>query len=156
MTRDLETGQETELQRAVKPSIVGPLAVSPDGQRLAFVQWDERGTTLLKVMPAAGGEPHDLLGVQQPEWISALVWAFDSRHLIYATAASGQARQFGLWRISAEGGEPHSLGLTMEGLSLYGLSVHPDGRHIAFTAGRPHRNEVWVLENFLPELKSIK
>lgn len=150
VARDLETGQETELQRVVKPFFVGPLAVSPDGQRLAFVRWDERGTAVLKVMPATGGESHDVLGVQQSEWISALAWAFDSRHLIYAIAASGQERQFELWRISAEGGEPQSLGLTMEGLSLYGLSVHPDGRHIAFTAGRPHRNEVWVLENFLP------
>jgi hypothetical protein len=29
------------------------------------------------------------------------------------------------------------------------LSVHPDGRRIAFTAGQDS-NEVWALENFLP------
>jgi hypothetical protein len=29
------------------------------------------------------------------------------------------------------------------------LSCHPDGRRIAFGAGRD-RGEVWVLENFLP------
>ena len=41
----------------------------------------------------------------------------------------------------------------MEGLLPYGLSVHPDGRRIAFTAGTPVRSEVWVMENFLPALK---
>lgn len=28
-----------------------------------------------------------------------------------------------------------NLGVAMEGLSPYGLSVHPDGQRIAFTAG---------------------
>ena len=48
--------------------------------------------------------------------------------------ASGDER-FELWRISTDGGEPEPLGLAMEGIRLLGLSVHPDGRRIAFTAG---------------------
>jgi Tol biopolymer transport system component len=52
-----------------------------------------------------------------------------------------------LWSISVQGGEPRKLELTAE--NMRDLSVHPDGRHIAFTAGRD-RSEVWVMENFLP------
>jgi Tol biopolymer transport system component len=157
VVRDLETGGETELFSVVRPSFVGPLIVSPDGRRLAYVWRDlQKGTSVLTVMPAAGGEPRELLRRQPPEGIGDLGWMPDSRRIVYATRTSGEERKFELWRISAEGGEPQSLGLTMEGLSLYGLSVHPDGRHIAFTAGRPHRNEVWVLENFLPPPKAAQ
>ena len=48
-----------------------------------------------------------------------------------------------------------NLGLVMEGLEPYGLSVHPDGKRIAFTAGTD-REEVWVLKDFLPALKNTK
>jgi len=35
------------------------------------------------------------------------------------------------------------------------LAIHPDGRQIAFTAGEV-KEEVWVMENFLPALKAAK
>ena len=52
-----------------------------------------------------------------------------------------------VWRIAAAGGQPESLGLVMDGLAPYGLSVHPDGERIAFTAGRQPRDEIWVLSS---------
>ena len=55
-----------------------------------------------------------------------------------------------LWRVSAEGGEPRKLDLTAE--AIRDLCVHPDGRHIAYTAGKD-RLEVWALDNFLPGTK---
>ena len=63
--------------------------------------------------------------------------------------------ELGLWMISGEGGVLRNLGLAMNGRP-FGLSVHPDGRRIAFTAGTPRRPEVWVLENFLPPVKAAK
>ncbi|MFQ5817467.1 MAG: TolB family protein, partial [Terriglobia bacterium] len=160
VARDLGSGREKELYRAASPARVAHLGVSPDGQRLAFVWWDPKeGTTAVKVISTSGGEARELLklpaaqlsGYGQP--VFALAWTPDSRHIIYAPSTAGQKHRFELWRISADGGEPQNLGLAMEGLSLYGLSVHPDGRRIAFTAGTPRRSEVWVLENFLPPLK---
>jgi hypothetical protein len=56
-----------------------------------------------------------------------------------------------VWRIPAEGGEPQKTELAMEGLRS--LRFHPDGKRIAFSAGR-QQYEVWVMENFLPPLKS--
>lgn len=157
VTRDFETGEEKELYRVVPPAEVhhwptSNLAVSPNGLRLAFVWTDAKavGKTLaLMVLPAAGGEPRELLRVQDPEAISAPAWTPDSRHIMYARTVYGEKRTFELWRISAEGGEPQNLGLAMEGLEPFGLSVHPDGKRVAFTAGTS-REEVWVLKDFLP------
>jgi Tol biopolymer transport system component len=160
VTRDLESGEEKELYRTVPPAQVhhwptSNLSVSPDGQRLAFV-WAERKTTALMVLPAAGGKPRELLRAQEPETISLPAWAPDSRHIMYARRVSGEKRKFELWRISAEGGEPQNLGLMMEARVPYGLSVHPDGKRIAFTAGAERRDEVWVLKNFLPVRKTAR
>jgi len=51
------------------------------------------------------------------------------------------------WRVSADGGQPQKV--RMDGLAF--PSVHPDGRHIAFTAGKSEGSEVWVMQNFLPD-----
>jgi len=58
-----------------------------------------------------------------------------------------------LWRISLEGGKPEKVGLAMK--RLRELRVHPDGRQIVFAAGG-RKTEVWVMENFLPELMTSK
>ena len=57
-----------------------------------------------------------------------------------------------LWRISVDGGEPEKLGET-EGVRIPHL--HPDGRQMALNAVQFMR-ELWVMENFLPELKGGK
>ncbi len=67
-----------------------------------------------------------------------------------ATAHSHTAPVQSQGGISAEGGEPQYLGLAMEGLLLYGLSVHPDGQRIAFTAGRNLGSQTWVTKILLP------
>ncbi len=59
-------------------------------------------------------------------------------------------------KYASEAGKPENLGLVMEGLLPYGLSVHPDGRRIASTAGTEPHNEVWVLKDFLPALNRAK
>lgn len=158
LTRNLETGEERELYRAVPPAQVhhwptSNLAVSPDGQRLAFVWTDAKNverTTALMVLPTAGGEPRELFRAQGPARIGVPAWTPDSRHIIYARSVTGEKGMFEFWRISAEGGEPQNLGLKMEARVPYGLSVHPDGTRIAFTAGTGRRSEVWVLKDFLP------
>ena len=48
-----------------------------------------------------------------------------------------------LWRVPTTGGAPSSTGLVMEGLR--DMTLHPDGRQIAFNAGWKEY-ESWVLE----------
>ncbi len=154
VVRDLENGREKELLRVASPIEVGALTVSPDSQRLAFLWEDlEKETMALKVMFTTGGGSRELVRLRPPQRISALAWMPNSRSIIYATRTTGEEGKFELWQIATERGQPRHLGLVMEGLQPYGLSVHPDGHRIAFTAGTPVRSEVWMMENFLPELK---
>jgi Tol biopolymer transport system component len=91
-------------------------------------------------------------------------WTPDSRHIIYARSVAGDKGyapgvlwttvMFEFWRVAVEGGEPQNLGLKMEARAPFGLSVHPDGTRIAFTAGTERRTEVWVLKDFLPALRT--
>lgn len=153
---DRKTRIETELYNVETPHFVAHLAVSPDGQQLAFIWRDvKKGTAALRFMPISGGEPTEHIRLEQPDSISALTWTPDGRYMLFGKANSaGEEQRVELWRIPVEGGEPEELGLLGEGLRLYSLSLHPDGQYLAFTAGKPARREVWVLENVLPSDKT--
>jgi len=163
VARDLETGQEQVLYRPIRAEGVSRLALSPDGRHLAFVSLDgDSAMMAVKIMPASGGEPRAILKLparDQAHWwprpVFALGWTPDSRHIIYAPGTPG-TRRVELWRIAADGGEAQNLGLAIDGVLPGGLSIHPDGRRIAFTAGREPYLEIWVMENFVPPLKATK
>jgi len=123
---------------------------------VAFVSYEGAAGKALKVVPASGGETRELLRLPGRADYSELSWTPDSHKILYAVSTTGQKPKFEFWRVSADGGNPENLGLAMEGLLPYGLSVHPGGRRIAFTAGTPGRTEVWVLKDFLPPLKPGK
>ncbi len=143
--RDLESGQERKLHQSDPHWRHNNLAVSPDGRFLAFGMSDGNRTQakILLVMPAAGGNPREVLKLKN-ESLSGVHWTRDGTHLLFSRA--GQPKP-GLWRIPAKGGEPRSLGLATNENAR--ISLHPDGRRIAFTAGETN-TEVWVMENFLP------
>lgn len=149
IARDLESGQDRELYH----SLVGvglSLAVSPDGQRIAFSSFEGKPmAAILKVIPANGGEARELLRLNGANF-GGVAWSADGRQLFFVKRSSKGNE---LWRIPAEGGEPRGLGVTLRAASQ--LSVHPDGRRIAFDGGET-KSEVWVMENFLPTLKAAK
>ena len=156
VVRNLETGQERELYAAVRP-VFGGLALSPDGRRLVFSQADSGPgrTTALLAIPAEGGEPRELVRVQAPEFIDQFAtWTPDGMYLLFGigrdTNEPGDESEptVALWRIPAEGGQPEKLGLT--GDSELSISVHPDGRQIAFVKSQ-RGAEIWKMENFLPD-----
>jgi Tol biopolymer transport system component len=177
LARDLDTGRETELYRVTSPVSLANLTASPDGHWLAFVEWDmEDGSASLKLMPVGGGEPQSLLAFSQVSIfrrpLIELTWTPDSRHIVYVISPTSQPwspgqeiRQldwetggeygFEFRQIPVGGGEPRPLGLSMETLIPYGLSIAPDGRRLAFTAGPLSQqfDPVWALENFLPALE---
>ena len=152
VVRDLGTGGEKELYGAFGSSFLGyNLPLSPDGGQLAFTINDQATrSSILKVMPAVGGEARELLRLQQPESIGLPVWTPDGREILFARSRSSSLDEWTreLWRISAEGGEPQKLELAME--RLRDLRFHPDGKRVVFTAGKGEA-EVWVMENFLPK-----
>jgi Tol biopolymer transport system component len=171
VARALKTGDERELQRIPPPAYLSQLAASPDGRWLAFF-WSDvpstgeaRGKWALKVFPIGGGEARDLvrLAVQGRDslprpYLPRLGWAPDSRNVVYAITTISEGKpSVRLWRIAAEGGEPQSLGPAMEEFALRFFSLHPDGHQIAYTGAAisrateiDARDEIWVLENFVP------
>jgi len=155
LMRDLETGQEKELYRKIAPPDIGSVTLSPDGKYLAFLtaeMVDKKLTDVLRVIPAAGGKPCDLIKVPLPETIGPYAWTPTGREILFAKGLDyrKQDKKCKLWMIPAEGGEARNLGLTID--RIFNLSIHPDGKRIAFTSGTPSA-EVWVMENFLPKNK---
>jgi Tol biopolymer transport system component len=145
------TGQERELYRVASPVRLSNLVASPDARRLAFVSRDEQGQTI-EVTSIVGGEaPRQVIRLPaRANAALALAWTPSSRDIVYAYGfgAADEKPALGLWLISADGGVPTDLGVTMNALP-FGLSVHRDGRRIAFTAGTRRHPEVWVLKNLL-------
>ena len=86
---------------------------------------------------------------------AGLAWTPDGREVLFGRGRSTSLEEqtIELWRISAEDGEPEKLELAAE--DPHSLRFHPDGRRIVFAAGLD-KAEVWVLENFLPELQAAK
>ena len=149
--RDLEIGREKKLYVPASPSRIRHLAQSPDGRWLAFGLSAGGGTQqeALLVLPAAGGDPRELPRVPKGG-LSGVAWTPDGQQVFFSRAGEGTPE---LWRIPREGGQPQRLEL---GASWQGdVSLHPDGRHIAFTAGKT-KSEVWVMENFLSELRAAR
>jgi Tol biopolymer transport system component len=137
------------------------LAVSPDGQQLAYLKSIRENTSeypsAIEVMPVAGGPARQL--IRHPRWLggsryNTLAWTPDQRFLIFGRDNPGGDVNV-MWRISVAGGEPAPIGLSMRA-RLKNFSFHPDGKRLTFTAIDADDNEVWTLENFLPSLAGAK
>ena len=157
--RDLATARETELFRAAPGVKIDDIALSSDGQQVALtLQETETRSSVLKVLPVAGGEGRELVRANEPELIvgDSLSWSSDSRYIVFGKGRStSQERKAQLLATSSRGGEPQALGLAMD--AVRGLSFDPTGHHIAFAAGEGQaKAEVWVMENFLPTLKASR
>ncbi|MDX1393480.1 MAG: hypothetical protein R3195_03780 [Gemmatimonadota bacterium] len=136
------------------------LALSPDGAELALVVPDTvSGDPLVGTMPVEGGPFAPLAGVGENRLVRGLEWTPDGRSIVYSTsheeqnalvAASPRARaRWTTWIVPANGGEVRRLEL-MEHVDPDGMTLHPDGRRVAFVAGES-RGEVWAMEGLWGE-----
>jgi len=165
LAHDLQTGRNTELFQATPGSTIDDIALSPDGQQVALTLLEKQNkSSVLKLLPVAGGETSELVRAKEPEAIvgDSLSWSSDSRYIVFGRAKTTSQEMQGdfpsgprtqLLAISSRGGEPHTLGLAMD--SAHNLSFDPTGHHIAFAAGTA-KSEIWVMENFLPMLKTAR
>jgi hypothetical protein len=166
MARDLNTRREKELYRGPTSITEAVLALSSDGRQLAysfFAKQDSgKGFWTLQVIPVAGGEPRELLRLEEGELYGAeteeirtLAWMPDGRHLLFGKGKGTITRKEAteVWRIPSNGGEPQRVGLAMDGLLR--LSIHPGGRRLAFTGGASEL-EVWAMENLFSAAPSTR
>ena len=136
VAHDLETGKEKELWEGVHWAGLG---ISPDGRQLVFA----KDYKTLMVIAVEGGESRILHEEGFFAFRCPPTWTADGRYVLF-----GKRNPNELWRVPAEGGELQKV-LAMN--RLEDVSVHPDGRRIAFTGGYRIKMEVWALENFLPK-----
>lgn len=133
--RELDTGQEREISTGAID-----FSLSPDGQSLAITVHDQTARSkALKIIPVTGGPGRELL--REPgsgALTSGMAWTPDGRHLLFTKVGGSD-----LWWIPVAGGEPQKLGLTIDGLS--DIRMAPDGRRIAFTAGK-YSAEIWEMK----------
>jgi len=150
LSRDLATGEEKELYTGSAEDGRLDVALSRDGEQLAVINQDKKKA--LRLIPTKGGKPRDLLKYEDArDSFSCLEWSADGKYIVFPRLQPAKDDpRCSLWRISADGGEPQELGLTMA--AFWNMSVHPDGVHLAFSSLGPTMTSpsVWVMENFLP------
>lgn len=147
---DFTGGEPREVYRAPPSWVLRNLAASADGGQLAFsVANQELRRNVIYTLPVAGGQPREIARLEVSIAREGLAWTPDGRFLYFVAATGPDGNQ--LFRVPAGGGTPEPVGLSGKGLSL--LSMHPDGRHLAYTTGQYFEIDVWALEHFLPGLK---
>jgi len=148
LARNTEKGVEQELfqVQGKLPSTIA--SISPDGTRLAIMSGDlQRPIT---IVPTSGNGASKVLYRLETFWGPSPTWPAwtpDGRSIIFTRQSDPTG--MGIWRISADGGDPQDLGITTVG-DISGICVHPDGNRLAFSAFEPLAKELWVMENFLP------
>lgn len=151
---DLNTGDEREVYRFPYIPSRLRLRVSPDGRWLSFLNNDNGRPRSLRIIPTEGGSPREIwsFGETGPGTPSLEHWwTPDGQHILFKSL-DDEPFQRELWRIAVQGGQPERIGvLALHGAPL-NLSVHPNGRQIAFASRGDFStaSEVWVMENFLP------
>lgn len=131
-------------------------AVSPDGSRLA---------TCKNPYPGKDGDKVELLVAARADGVAKTVaefpvsenghgevrtWLPDNRRVLVALEGK-QAQQ--LYLVDTETGSSRPFDLPQpKGKAIGVLSIHPDGKRIAFDRGRTIQ-EIWAMKNFLPDEK---
>lgn len=138
--RNLETGEE-RVVLAVRSG--GSLAFSPDGEQLAFVDYDtDLASYVIRIKPASGTAAHVIFRQEEGEIIEGLNWMPDGRSLLFLGGTAGG--RYELLHVAATGGEATQLA-DVPWLAYAEPRLHPDGRRVAFRAGR-NLGEIWALD----------
>ena len=148
--RELGSGIERPLLPSERSN---GLAVSPDGRWIAVLKVDTitRASSGL-IVPLDGGEPREVIRVNRPASLQGnlVAWSPDGRGIIVRRQLAPESSE--LLLVPIDGTTPLKLDVDVSELAAPQISIHPDGKRLAFTAGR-EITDVWVLENFLPSPK---
>lgn len=130
---------------------LGSVTLSHNGRRVAARVVSRSQQAHLVEVSLTDGKLRQIPGSTRPKTPGSnpVAWTADDTHLLYVEAPqSGQPGA--VWRISAAGGTPESIGLTIDSTErITSLAVHPGGRQIAFQRERTVRPKLFVLEDFL-------
>jgi len=152
VVHDFATGEEKVIVSNPPDGTILSFGFAPDGQRIAFSSnrgsGPQDGAASLEVQ-STDGVRHTLVTLQGRRAILFQAWTPDGRDLIYSSR-SDAAPVPRLWRIPAIGGTPKDMLIPLDTpYNLNSVALAPDGRRVAFTAGRT-AFEIWTMEGFLP------
>ncbi len=148
---DLVSGRKYEWQDSGVMSI-GNNFLAPHAFGVAYMSSRKgvNGVARTLMFWGGAGPPRELLRTSSPDEQILSGWHPDGRSLLVVRwkqqPGNAAPDERTLWRVPIDGSSPVSTGLAMEGLR--DLSIHPDGRQIAFNAGWK-RGEYWVMGNLL-------
>ena len=143
--RNLDTGEESVGVKVGTKVLNNYDDLSPDCREAAF---QENGT--IYTVSLNGGEPRKLISGLTPYYV--LRWTRDGRYIIAQALdnISGlYAATSDILRIPVQGGTPLKLDLAIPRMEDF--TLHPDNRRFAFSVNDGTREELWVMENFLPK-----
>jgi Tol biopolymer transport system component len=156
MEQDLITSQQRVLlDESVRGRDLAGIRPSPDGRYLAYGTVDRAGSkdAFIHIRPVNEGQTREVrIPASEASLCHPMDWIKDSSAVIYHCDAPSGTSSNGskTWILPMADLKPRQLDL---GFSEVMLSVHPDGKRIAFSVNRPNRTELHVLENFLPAAK---
>ncbi|MCX6563565.1 MAG: tetratricopeptide repeat protein [Candidatus Aminicenantes bacterium] len=141
--RNLDTGEESKVAKIEDTSYHhGSYDLSPDGRDVVF-----QVAGAVKTVSLGGGEPRELFRGSAQAY--GLRWTRDGRNII---ARAIYPMNGDIWRVPAQGGTPLKLDLSIK--NMHNFSLNPDNRRFSFSVSEGSKNELWVMENFLPKEKS--
>ncbi len=166
LARNLKTGEEREIYST--PYYTHNLVLSRDGQQLALMcsenpYGNKKKEHMLNIIPVDSGDVKERFNfVQVGSWgLVDLAWSPDGQYIYFDRISSEMPKvgppDWELWRVPVESGDAENLGLMMKKLPTF--SIRPDGQQIvmsSYTFGGAPTPEVWVMENFLPEIDKKK
>lgn len=148
---DLGTRRETELKKGEWYEGVG---ISPDSKQISYlVPIQGTSGSRLAVMPAVGGPSREVY--RTSPWANydrfvSQVWTPDQQDIIFVRQGEGFAAPSAIWKVPVAGGAAEPMGVSMNA-RLTALSLTPDAKRLFVSAAEQGPNEVWALENFLPQ-----
>jgi len=143
--KDLTTGEEEEIYRGFHTRY---MRLSPDGTRMVYYRNDRpTNSYVFGTLDLSSGEELELWRVQEAESpdLASPMWTPDGKSVIVHKLLQQGVE---VWRFPASGGPGELLHSFPEG--GYVTGIHPSAERMAYVE-ISSSNELWGLENFLPE-----
>jgi Tol biopolymer transport system component len=144
---DVASGKTREIFREKG---LGRMSLSPDGRFIVTFRNAESNNPIVLLVSIGGGEARELFRFSQRTTALPPTWMPNGRAILITNETTDRTE---LLLVPVGGGQPRKI--DVGALRFQNIQVNPDGRQVAYVSGEA-KEELWVLENFLPAAKNRK